>query len=211
MSDAAARFERDLAALSSGRALTAGADAAALVVAGRLAGADFASESRVKESLRAALLARAGRPALGGKHPFALRLPAGLAGALAAAAIVLLLLRPRAPAPPTLPIPALMVSESPRPASESHSPVEAAASPRMERPEAHADEGPFRRLSVASPFEVRRPVSGGSPFMTATARVARTPHGRAVVWQLPHATLLLEDRPVRIDELFVRPILQTSM
>jgi hypothetical protein len=188
-------------------------DPAALAVARRLADLDLAADSRVRASLRTRLLARAAGRAPGRGPAFLFRRPAGWAGALAAAAVVLLLLRPRTPAPPMLPAPAMMMDESPRPAAQNPSPARTAAAPRAKRlaARADADDGPFRRLSAASPFEVRRPVSGGSPFMTATARITRTPHGRAVVWELPHATLLLEDRPLRIDELFVRPPLQTSM
>jgi|GEM_PF-3594399 len=206
MSDVAARFERDLEARASGRAPAPGGDAAALAVAGRLAGADLAAESRVKESLRVRLLARARRQAPGCRPPWRFRLPAGLAGALAAAAIVLLLLRPRAPAPPTLPAPAMMVRESSRPASRRPLPAGAAARPRTKRLTARA-EGVFLALPAGSPFEARRPVSGGSPFMTVTGHRTDTPRGRAVVWELDGATYMLEDRSVRIEDLFVKPTL----
>jgi hypothetical protein len=43
--------------------------------------------------------------------------------------------------------------------------------------------------------------------MTATARITRTPHGRAVAWELPNATFLLEDRPIRIEDIFTKPSL----
>ena len=202
MKDAAARFERDLAASLDGRPLPPEADAAALRIASRLADADFAADSRVKESLRARLLARPRRPALSRRPPFLWRLPAGLAGALAAAAIVLLLLRPRAPAPsaPVIPAPATPV------ARVSLTPAATTGRLRVQRIETSAA-GVFVSLPAGSPFEVRRPLSGISPFMTVTGRKTHTAHGRAMVWKLPHATYLLEDRPVRLDEIFTRPTL----
>jgi hypothetical protein len=176
-------------------------DPGARTLAERLARLDLATESRVRLSLRARLLARP-KPAL----PFLLRWPAGLAGALAAAAVLLLFLQPRAPqmTPSTVPVP-------------PSSPAEPAA--RQPAPSARPEQAPlpatpFRSLGPVSPFVARQPASGTSPFQTRSAqglletaagRRITTAHGRAVVWEFAHAAFLLEDRPVRIEELFVKP------
>ncbi|MBI5241326.1 MAG: hypothetical protein HY926_12710 [Elusimicrobia bacterium] len=161
-------------------------DPGALAVARRLAALDLAAESRIRLSLRARLLARRPTPF------FTLRGPAGLAGALAAAAVMLLLLRPRTPAPATAPA--------------SPAPIAEALPPAAKRPAQRA-EGVFVSIPAASPFETHGTVSAGHPFVTVPGRRTRTARGRAVVWQFEHATFRLEERPVRIAELFVKPTL----
>ena len=161
-------------------------DPGALAVARRLAALDLAAQSRVKVSLRARLVSRARRPTLLDRL-FPLRLPAGLAAACAAAAVMLLLLRPQAPAPVPAPTSG---SESPRPASGSALPVRAAvkAIPQAVKKPAPRDEGVFVSIPAASPFETHGRIAPGRPFVTVPGSA-------------------LENRPVRIEELFVKPTL----
>ncbi|MCX5797250.1 MAG: hypothetical protein NTY77_17300 [Elusimicrobia bacterium] len=202
MSDAATRFEADLEAFLAGRPAALGADAGALALAQKLAGLDLAAESRVRTSLRARLVSRARRAAAPAWSPFSLRLPAGLAAAFAAAVIFLLVVRPRMPAPPVpaaptpSPLVALAPSSVPAPAGR----------PALKLPAARA-EGVFISIPAGMPFETHGPVSAGAPFVTVPGRRTHTARGRAVVWEFGHATFRLEDRPVRIDELFVKPTL----
>jgi hypothetical protein len=167
-----------------------------------LARTDFAAESRVKESLRARLLSRARRPA-----PFdllsRLRLPAGLAAAFAAAVIFILVVRPRLPAP-AVPAPAAPARTAPAPAADSSRTSTRKAS-LPERPASAAEQGPFISISAASPFETHGKVAAGHPFVTVPGRRTRDARSRAVVWELEHATFRLEERPVRIEDIFVKP------
>ncbi|MDD5627841.1 MAG: hypothetical protein PHU21_02165 [Elusimicrobia bacterium] len=205
MTDPADRFEADLEAFLAGRPLPPGADEAALAVAARLAQADLAAESRVRHSLRARLLARQARPSLL-ERLWPLRLPAGLAAACAAAALLLVLMRPRSPQAPLLPAPPDVIQPA-APAAPAAKPLRV----RRSRPVAPAPEAlarsPFVSIPAASPFETHGKVRAGHPFVTVAGRRTRTAHGQAVVWELEHATVRLEERPVRIEELFVKPVL----
>jgi hypothetical protein len=205
MSDQTARFEADLEAVLDGRAAAPGADAAALALARKLAGLGLAAQSRVRESLRAKLVSRARRPSPRPWISLPLRLPAGLAAACAAAVIFLLVVRPRMPAPP-----------APAPSAPARTaPAIAAGSPRTPsrkvRPQAApaggAEQGPFVSIAAGSPFETHGKVAAGAPFVTVPGRKTQTARGRAVVWEFAHATFQLEERPVRIEELFVKPTL----
>ena len=172
-------------------------DPGALAVARRLAAADFAKESRVRKSLRARLLSRQSRPALLDRL-FPLRLPAGLAAACAAAVIFLIVVRPRLPAPPPAPAPV--------PIKAAPAPTVKALPPAGKRP-ATRGEGVFVSIAAASPFETHGKVAAGHPFVTVPGRRTRDARGKAVVWELEHATFRLEERPVSIAELFVKPTL----
>jgi len=202
MSDAAARFAHDLEALSSGRALAPESDAATLSIAGRLARAEFAVESRVKESLRARLLARSRRPALRRRPLWLFRLPTGLAGALVAAAIVLLLLRPRIPEPPAAAPAQLAPARPPAPRPTEALPALPGTFPVQKTARApHL----FRALPAGPIFATHRPAD--RLFVTAVGRRVVTATSRTVVWELEDEVFILEDRPIRIADVFFTPAL----
>jgi hypothetical protein len=188
----AARFESDLEALRRGGAPAPGADSGALEVARRLGGLDWSAESKVQRSLRARLLARQPSSQAGLWPSFGLSLPVGARAALAAAFVALLLLLPLRP-----------VFRRHRPSAQNELALHAASAP-----ETPAAESIFEDLGPGSPFESCRPLAGGgSLFATAEGRRVGTESGRAVVWELEGAAFILEDRSIRIEDIFVQPTL----
>ena len=75
-------------------------------------------------------------------------------------------------------------------------------------------ESVFRPVAGRSPFQAVSPEGSRSLFQTVPAgpiltsvkgRRIATPQGRAMVWEREDATFILEVRPIRMADLFVKP------
>jgi hypothetical protein len=174
-------------------------DPGAQALGRRLAALDLAAQSRVKDSLRARLLAKPQRPAAAEKRPHFLRLPAGLAGAAAAAAVLLLLLHPKAPLPVVAPDLAPRAA-APEAAGPDARPWPPAAWPRLPGNFPAPQTRPSRPEGI---FRSRGPAR--DLFATVRGRRVATPSGQATVWESEAAVLTLEERRIRIEDVFVRP------
>lgn len=234
----AEQFSRGLDEAFSGGGKPAGPgqDAGAMETAQKLARADFSGESRIREGLRAELLARAGENSGPGWFVLLFRRSVWLQAAAAAACLVLVMLpvmrQEQKPAETGAanPLPAaaqsaragtalpLRVSSAAAPGAQKQVPASAAAVPAPASDPSPArlpaaERGVFRSIPMASLSAGRArefPIesrAAGAIFGRVKARKVSLPKGSGVVWETEHAVFTLERREISTEELFRRKAL----
>ena len=215
--DAAEQFNAELDRLfTGGQGAAAAQDPAAIELAGKLARANFSADSKIREELRARLLAVPPAEAVEqAAQPFRLFFRTLLPVAFAAACVLLVVLpvvRRNSATPPAAPasaqsalpeVPRREAGPAPRRAA-LHSALPAAAA------EPAGGESLFRAIPMAGldgkhpqefPIETRKE---GFPITVQEGRTVAVPDGTDMVWETEDAVFTIEQRVTSEDEFFQR-------
>jgi len=217
--DVAEQFNTELDGLfAGGRGKTSVSDPAAMELAGKLARADFSADSKIRETLRARLVAGQPAPAAVAEEevsPFRLYFKTLFPVALAAACVLLVIvpvMRKNGTTPPAAPStapqtrPSVTVvevkSETPRAARRAAVPAAAA--------EPAGEESLFHSIPMAGlggghkqdfPIESRKE---GFPITVQEGHKTDVPGGADIVWETEGAVFILERRVISVDDVFER-------